>query len=47
LRRRDERRLDIAKRRIGHALQLCSRIDRRARQRDRRGEPPPRRGDQA
>ena len=41
----DQRRLGAAERRIGDALQLGVGVDRRARQRDRRGQPPPHRGD--
>ena len=41
MRGRNQRRLRVAERRIGHALQLGVGIDRGARKRDRRGEPPP------
>ena len=45
--RRIMRRLIAPERRIGDALQLRGIIDRRARQRHRRGEPPPHRGNDA
>ena len=45
MRGRHQRRLVAAERRVGHALQLGVGVDRRARQIDRRGQPPPRRGD--
>jgi hypothetical protein len=45
--RRIMRRLIAPERRIGDALQLRGVIDRRARQRHRRGEPPPHRGNDA
>ena len=41
LRGRDQRRLRATERGVGNALQLCVGIDRRARQRNRRGQPPP------
>ena len=41
LRGRHQRRLRAAERRVGNALQLGVGIDRRARKRDRRGQPPP------
>ena len=43
---RHQRRLGVAEWRIGDAQQLGVGVDRRARQRDRRGQPPPHRGDQ-
>ena len=43
----DERRLRATERRVGHAQELGVGIDRRARQGDRSGHPPPRRGDRA
>ena len=42
---RQLRRLVVAEGRVGYALQLGIRIDRRARQVDRYGQPPPHRGD--
>ena len=45
--RRIMRRLIVAERRVGNALQLRRAIDRRARQRHRRGQPPPHRGNDA
>ena len=44
LRGRHQRRLVVAERRVGYALQLGVGVDRRARQIDGRGKPPPRRG---
>ena len=44
-RRLDQRILIAAKRRIGHAIELAARGQRRWRQPNRRAEPPPRRGD--
>ncbi len=41
LRGRHQRRLGVTERRIGHAQQLGAGIDRRPRQIDRRGQPPP------
>ena len=41
------RRLIVPERRVGNALQLRRAIDRRARQRHRRGQPPPHRGNDA
>ncbi len=41
MRSRQQRRLGITERRVGHAQQFGVGIDRRARQRDRRGQPPP------
>jgi hypothetical protein len=44
---RIQRSLATPERRIGYALQFCRGIDRGMRQRDRRGQPPPDRGDNA
>src|SRR6185437_8748931 len=44
---RRERRLRAAKRRVGHAGRLVTRINRRARKRDGRSQPPPDGGDRA
>ena len=41
---RIERRLVVAERRVGHAFELGRGIDRRAREHDRLGQPPPDRG---
>ena len=41
LRGRDQGGLGATERRVGDALQLCVGVDRRARKRNRRGQPPP------
>ena len=41
------RRLVATERRVGHTFQLGRRINRRAHQRDRRGQPPPRRSNES
>ena len=47
MRRRHQRRLGVAERRIGNAQQFGRGIDRRPRQRHRCGQPPPHRGNRA